>query len=670
MKEDIDICLIQESKLSENSRTPRFEGYVTIRADRKLKNVGGGLLTLIRSSLIYETIDPVSIEGTETLSVRVKMDKKNWIYITNVYVPPSNSIGQASIKLRTDAIPAFKSSLICGDMNAHSILWDSIQPMDDRGKQLLDFVIDRELTILNDGSPTRVSRITGKESSPDVTLCGSNWAEKSEWSVGEDIGASDHSPIYITISSRVNHQSIFGKRPRWRSNGVNWAEFTREVEDTLSSSDLQSGSLKDRISRFTQVLTDAGMKHVGKVKPGRKTRLWLTPPVRAAIRQRNSLRRKIKTHRREWLEQCEITRAEIEKAKQEKWRDVVEEAINTTDDRKIWSFIKSINGSPDATSTGEVMKHKGRIISSNNRKANIFSSHYAEVSKLNFTKEERAVNREAKRMLNSSSVDSKECRPFTMSELKTAIRKMKARGAPGADDIPPSFIKALGPIALSILLDLYNDSYDGAEIPQAWRDAIIIPLLKNGKPSSELSSYRPVSLTSCLVKTFERMIADRLYAIVESNNLLSHLQAGFRRNLSCEDQILKITQLIEDGFQKKKPERSILVLLDYSKAFDQVWRQKLLLSLHQKNIPMKYIRWLNAFLTERRARVRFAGATSQTRLMKQGLPQGSVLSPLLFILFINNLAESLPPEARAALFADDVTLLATNRKKELAEQEA
>ena len=107
VKDDIDICLIQETKLSENSRTPRFEGYVCVRADRKQKNTGGGLLTLLKSTLIYEPLDSVAIEGTETQSVRVRMDKKNWIYITNVHILPGNSTGQESIKLRTDGIPAF-----------------------------------------------------------------------------------------------------------------------------------------------------------------------------------------------------------------------------------------------------------------------------------------------------------------------------------------------------------------------------------------------------------------------------------------------------------------------------------------------------------------------------------------------------------------------------------
>ena len=666
-QDDIDICLIQETKMTIKDK-PSFPGYTIVRADRK-HLAGGGLLTLIKSSLVFEKLDSLSLDATESQSIKVRLGKNRWLYLTNVYVPPAHSKGHKLIKLRADSIPSFSSSLICGDFNGHSPLWDDSQPTDDRGEELLDWILEKNLTIMNDGSHSRINKATGNSSTPDLSLCGKLWQNKFDWSTGECIGASDHLPIYINIHSKTNHQSVFGKIPRWRSNDVDWTKFTEEVETSLSSTPLE-GNLQARILQFSSVLTDAGHKHVRKVKPGRRTRIWLTPPVHAAVRQRNLLRRKIKTHRREWMEQCKITKEEIKKAKEEKWREVVEEAIDSTDETKIWKFIKSLSGTPDSAPTGEVMKHNGRSITNNKRKADVFSSHYAGVSKLNFDKSERKTNLAAKRMLNSPSVDDKSCAPFTMAELNKAIKRMKGKGASGGDDIPPSFIKALGPIAKTILLSLFNESFDGASVPQVWRNAIIIPLLKLGKSPSALSSYRPVSLTSCLVKTFERMIADRLYDIVESNGILSNLQAGFRRNLSCEDQILKITQLIEDGFQKSPMQRSVLVLLDYSKAFDQVWRQKLLLSLAEKGIPMKYIRWLSSFLSDRQARVRFADTLSRTRQMKQGLPQGSVLSPLLFILFINNLAERLPPEARAALFADDVTLLGTDKDRKVAERKA
>ena len=444
--EDIDICLIQETKLKKGVLDPKLEGYECIRADRKLKNAGGGLLILIKKTLVFEKLDAVAVEATESLSIKVRMDKRNWIYITNVYTPPCNSVGQDAIILRTDSIPTFNSSLICGDFNAHHPLWDDIQPADDRGEEIVDWAIEKELTIMNnDNSPTRVSRITGNESSPDLTLCGAKWADKFEWSVGESIGSSDHLPIYITISSQVKHQSIYGKRSRWKSNGVKWEDFTQQVEEDLQAALNVEGNLPGKlsaqISSFTDILLQAGRKHVGKVRPGRKTRVWLTPPVKAAIRQRNNLRRKIKTHRKEWIEQCKAVKAEINAAKQQKWREVVEDAIGTADDKKIWSFIKSISGSASASPSGEVMVHKGRRLTSNRAKANVFSSHYASVSRLIFTKEERNINRDAKKMLrsgiSSSSVDDQACRPFTMPELKKAIARMRARGAPGPDDIPP-----------------------------------------------------------------------------------------------------------------------------------------------------------------------------------------------------------------------------------------
>jgi len=115
---------------------------------------------------------------------------------------------------------------------------------------------------------------------------------------------------------------------------------------------------------------------------------------------------------------------------------------------------------------------------------------------------------------------------------------------------------------------------------------IIVSLLKAGKPPGALKSYRPISLTSNVVKLTERLMAKRIYHTLELNVGLSKLQVGFRRGRNCENQILKITQAIENGFQQKKMHRSVLVLLDFSSAHDIIRRQKLRLSMKGQGIQL------------------------------------------------------------------------------------
>ena len=417
------------------------------------------------------------------------------------------------------------------------------------------------------------------------------------------------------------------------------------------------------------MMTNAGIKHLGNSKQGKKTKPWMKPPIRAAIRRKNALRRNIKKERKEILEACAELREMIKHAKEESWKEALGDAIDDADERKTWMFIKSLNGSPDNNSPNEVMKHNGEIIASNRKKADIFASHYARVSSHKFTKEERAVNLRFKKFMQSPTVQQPFA-PFTMKELKSAIKRMKKKGAPGPDELPPTFFKALGPKALQTLLEIFNRSMEEGFCPQIWRNAIIIPLLKAGKSPSAIESFRPVSLTSCAVKIMERMVAERLTRLAEKLGLFNKLQAGFRKGRSCEDQILRIVQAIEDGFQQKKLHRSVLVLLDFSKAYDTVWRERLLLTMGERGIPLQLINWLKGFLHNRQANVKFCDAMSGTRTMKQGLPQGSVLSPILFVFYINELADILPESVLSTLFADDVGILATSRDREKAQQMA
>ena len=168
---------------------------------------------------------------------------------------------------------------------------------------------------------------------------------------------------------------------------------------------------------------------------------------------------------------------------------------------------------------------------------------------------------------------------------------MKPKGAPGRDRIAPRFINALGPVALSFLLAIFNDSWFRGTCQPSWREAISIPLLKKGKPACKIDFFCPISLTSCVAKTMERMVANRLSNLAERNGWWCEYQAGFRSMRSCEDQVLRLSQSISDGFQSKPASRTVLALLDFSKAYDAVWRERLFETMIQKWVPHTMVKW-------------------------------------------------------------------------------
>ncbi len=689
LKEDkYDIVLIQESKLRAHQRTPRMEGYSSIRQDRPANNGGGGLLSYIKDSLIFEHMQESSQNGTEASTFRVRMGKRKWAVICNVYSPPVRSHSSTqSTTFEIGTLPITPNAIILGDLNAHNLLWDPFQREDDRGEKLLDWTMIHDLTIMNDGTHTRVNKAraqasvdpvpdephgenSGGLSVPDISICGKDWHRNFTWCTVEGIGSSDHWPIAVEIHSTVMHGSVFHGCSIWRSAGVNWKLFQDQVELSISTIPPTPNDIDTMVASFNRALIDVGHRCVGTIGPGKRSKSWITPPIREALRKRNRLRGQISTHRNEWMEACRDVQELISQAKTDAWREVLDDAANIKDDSKMWRIVRGLNGSPETNSPNEVMSLGGRLILSNKRKADAFGEHYSTVSSLRMTKSDRTYNRELKgrlRKVRSEGAGANKVPSFTMNELCTAIGNIKFRGAPGPDNIPPSFLKNLGPRAMEMLLNIFNTALSSSVVPQSWKNATIIPILKSGKPASDLRSFRPISLTSCVVKLMERMISERLYHLAEQGCWFSKLQAGFRKGRGVEDQILRVTQRISDGFHKR--ERSILTLLDFSKAYDTVWRERLLGSLLDQGVPAGYVLLLREFLLNRQARVRFNGELGRSRKMNQGLPQGSVLAPILFLFYINNLAFLLPKELTISIYADDVSILASSKDRQVAQRE-
>ena len=185
-------------------------------------------------------------------------------------------------------------------------------------------------------------------------------------------------------------------------------------------------------------------------------------------------------------------------------------------------------------------------------------------------------------------------------------------------------------------------------IQDGWNDANVCPLFKKGDKTIA-SNYRPISLTCILCKVLEYIVASNLVTHLDSHNLLYDLQHGFRAKRSCETQLV---MLVEDMSRNAMQGRQTdLILLDFSKAFDKVSHEKLLYKLHQYGVRGHVLHWIKAFLSNRTQTVVLK---SSQVAVTSGVPQGSVLGPILFLVFINNLPDDIRSKVR--LFADDTAV--------------
>ena len=207
---------------------------------------------------------------------------------------------------------------------------------------------------------------------------------------------------------------------------------------------------------------------------------------------------------------------------------------------------------------------------------------------------------------------------------------------------------------LELLCKIFNLIWKNHTFPKIWNKAIIIPFLKPNKNPFQIDSYRPISLTSNLCKIFERIINDRLLWTLEKENRFHPSQCGFRSSRSTIHQLTYIASRIHTAFKNKN--HLLAIFFDITKAFDTIWKYKVISTLHSWNIRGNILHFINNFLKNREFSVRISNTLSQNHSLHNGLPQGAVLSPTLFNVGINDLPTVIPPYILEALFADDFSI--------------
>jgi hypothetical protein len=365
---------------------------------------------------------------------------------------------------------------------------------------------------------------------------------------------------------------------------------------------------------------------------------------------------------RRWRQDIAILRREINTAKRDSFNKFISGIDYRRDGKRVFKFVNKIKGNLPKKPR-EPMDIGGRILHYDKDISNAFVKFYSKNQRLEL--DLRRKQKIMRRMIDESHRTARNVhqifvKNFNLLELQEAIKCLKNGKSPGPDNIHPEFVKHFGNNTLVALLDIFNLSWNTV-VPAEWKKAFIVPILKKDKPPDSVTSYRPIALTSVLSKVIERMIISRLNWFLESNNLLSPRQAGFRRHHSTVQQVSFLTQAIKDSLDERK---SVLAtFVDFESAYDRVWRLRSLQKLQFLGICGNMFTWIKNFVSQRFSAVRYGEAVSKFRQTETGLPQGTVISPILFNIFINDLVDFLSPVVESALFADDLVMWGSAEKK-------
>ena len=693
IQQDIDLVFAQEPYLIDNKVAGVSRNYrIFTNGDHRIR----AAIIVTNQHIDAMQINQISNEDAVVLEI---IHDNLKAYAGSMYFDIERDINVDLMKLDNFLTYARGKGIIIGmDSNSRSKVWHDVIT-NARGKLVEEYLASNNLYVINEESENTTFENNRGKSNVDLTITNNLLLPRmNEWECSEEESCSDHRYITYSISHHTTHNrtanyygskfiikeekleefsNVLVRELSNRIHEINSQEIisTEDIDEQLCEMVRNETDTKKLLRDYTAAINAACNICYKRSKPSersikKKTVPWWTDALTILRKRTNALRRRYQRTKNDGnlREQRRNTYFE-EKRKYE--RAIKNEKINSwksycslTPTNNPWNAVYrmssgKIRKTPPLTT---LKKLDGSVTTDINETLNYMINHFVPEDKENEDNEYHRLIREETRR----PIDTPDDRAFTQQEIKGILTRMNPKKAPGEDGINSTILLQVFKLFPRYMTTIYNTCLKHGYFPQQWKKAILIPIIKPGKDTSQdVSKYRPISLINIGGKVLEKLLIDRIMHHVFSNDLMNQNQYGFTPTKSTTDALMAVKEYVQQSLEDGQ--FLVLVSLDVQGAFDAAWWPSIMNALRTFNCPQNLYNLVRSYFNQRRASLCVNHVKTEKDVTK-GCPQGSCCGPGLWNIQYNSLLNlEYTNHTKVIAFADD--LLVMTKGKTLLEAE-
>ena len=649
-QEEPHIVFVTETKLHEDQTLTQFtdcSGYNVFRKDRSTGQ-GGGVLMLVRNDITAHEYNDKAWEDIEAVACKLKLGQYVMI-LASIYRPPNADVCYNDCVRSTLQLLGSQQEqvMVCGDFNFPQINWHQNKVHGGDATEQGKFFEACQDAFLHQHvqSFTRV-RGSDRPSLLDLILT-KNPLEVEDLKYHAPYGASDHCVLnFDMLVEGTDPSQPPEMMPRKNYFKGNYEKASRMFEAVNWEDELKEKTVEEAWDLFKKYYNSTVDKCVPLCPSSsggcKRKKKWMTRSVMEDIRKKEESwkkyrKRKTPKHLQRYKKLRNKATRSVREAKYKFELELAREV--KTNPKAFYAYAR--NKTTIKEQVVAVKNEQGEISSSVHETCEIMNEQFQKV----FVRSDEPVP-----YLPNWNGEKLTTIAVSPEDVTRTLRDLKP-SAPGPDGVHPVVLKNCASSLSRPLTIIFTESLKTGSVPRDWKRANVTPIFKKGSRVDPLN-YRPISLTSVPCKIMEKIVRKHLMCHLESSNYLTQAQHGFRSGMSCLTQLLEYLFELENAMDDGDSVDSIY--LDCSKAFDTVPHAHLLAKLRAAGVEGQVAGWISAFLMGREQRVGIRGIFSRWRSVWSGVPQGSVMGPTLFLVYVNDLLDGLKSDGK--LFADDAKI--------------